>query len=162
MLKVVTVEQVVLGWNNKTKKKDRQRMIGDPVGILEPSHGRKWPPPDEEKQRKKRVFFLLLFSWLEAICYFWVFCVYSSRWGRLSHRGPYGIRVVFGGVGLLASQCLFNDILFFFIFLKRKRRRKHTLCFVCFSFHSTGNLIGQSRDFYIQQPMGGKDLCVSH
>ena len=45
-------------------------------------------------------------------------------------------------------------------FFFKRRRRKHIL-FVCFSYHSTGNFIGQSRDFYIQQPMGKGFVCVS-
>jgi hypothetical protein len=55
---------------------------------------------------------------------------------------------VFGGVGLLASPCLFNDILFFFfffIFLKKEEEEKtHFVCLFLFSL-----------DWQLNRPISG-------
>lgn len=69
-------------------------------GNLEPSHGGSdhhlMKKRKKEMKRNLLIFFVVLFSWLEATCFFWgrVLCLPGLIGGRGQlNQQPYGIRV---------------------------------------------------------------------
>lgn len=131
VMRKVAAEQVVVG----LVERDRTENDRDPVGgggtlnrVTAEVTTTWWRKKERKKKEMKRdlLLFVVLFSWLEATCFFWEeFCVCQ---GSLAAGGSWinsHMAYVFGGsVGLLASPCLFNDILFFFFFFK-------AVCFIC-------------------------------